>query len=69
MATQTYQEQLEACQTAIQRILEGGQEVVFEGRRVTYADLDALSRRESMLRRLADREAGTGGGIRYGVPV
>lgn len=70
MATTTYQARLEAVQAAIAKILEGGQEVVYEGRRITYADLATLQASERQLIVMAEREAGGGGSrIRYGVPV
>ncbi len=68
MATKTYQEQLEAVQAAIDKILTGGQEVVYEGRRITYADLAELRKTERQLRLDTARETGARG-IRYGVPV
>lgn len=70
MATASYQSQLEGVQAAISKIVSGGQEVVYEGRRVTYADLAQLQAMEQRLRGLAEREANGGGmRIRYGVPV
>lgn len=59
----TYSEQLDSVQSAIARIEEGGQEVEFEGKRRTFADLKTLYQREAYLQGMVAREA-RGGGMR-----
>lgn len=59
----TYAEQLASVQEAIARIETTGQEIEFEGKRRTQADLAVLYRRENYLRTMVAREA-RGGGIR-----
>jgi hypothetical protein len=62
MAVQTYTEQLEAVQTAIEKVL-AGQSYSIGGRTLTRADLDSLTKREQYLRAMVDRE--NNGGVKY----
>jgi hypothetical protein len=66
----TYAEKLASIETAISRIETGAQDVMLDGRRVTYGDLGAMYKERERLERLAAREA-RGGGIRVrlGTPV
>ena len=68
MATESYQAQLERVQAAIAKIESGGQDVDYEGKHVRFGDLETLYARESRLRVLAAREAGTGGRVIYVEP-
>lgn len=65
MAVKTTLEQLEEVQTAISAILAGGQDVTIAGKRLAYADLAALGRREEQLlaRYKAESASGAGGGF------
>lgn len=60
MAIKTTLEQLEEVQAAISRIMTG-QDVTVDGKRLRYADLDILNRREQMLLARWRAETGTGG--------
>jgi len=60
MAIKTTTEQLEAVQTAIEKV-EAGQSVSWGGKSLTRADLGTLYRREDQLLRRYRRERGTGG--------
>lgn len=66
--TDSYQTQLTRVQAAIASVEEGGQDVTYDGKRVTFADLSVLYRREERLRVMAAREARGGIGARFGVP-
>jgi hypothetical protein len=61
-------DQLTEVQTAITAVC-AGQSVTFDGKQVTYADLDALDRREENLLARYRVEQGTGGmTINIGIP-
>jgi len=60
MAVKTTLEQLEEVQAAITKVMSG-QAGSWNGKAVTYADLDALTRRESMLLTRYRQEQGIGG--------
>ncbi len=60
MAIKTTLEQLEEVQDAISRIMTG-QDVTVDGKRLRYADLDILNRREQMLLARYRAETGSGG--------
>jgi hypothetical protein len=66
MAVQTYSQQLEAVQAAIEKVLTG-QSYSIGGRTLTRADLDSLTKREQYLRAMVDRENGGGIKLRRGV--
>lgn len=67
MAIETTAEQLERVQTAIRKIEDGGQQVEWDGRRITRADLKLLYEREAkLLRELA--ATARGGRIITGIP-
>lgn len=59
--SESYATQLASVRAAIAAIEEGGQEVQFEGRRVKFADLAVLYKREERLTPLAARESRGGG--------
>lgn len=59
----TYAEKLASLEAAIAKVEGGGQDVTFEGRRITYGDLAAMYRERARLETLVAREA-RGGGIR-----
>ena len=69
MAVKTTLEQLEEVQTAISRVM-GGQDVTINGKRMKYADLDMLSKREGILLTRYQAEQGTGGipRINFAIP-
>ncbi len=60
MAIKTTLEQLEEVQTAISNVMSG-QDVTIDGKRLTRADLSALSAREEILLKRYKSETGTGG--------
>lgn len=60
MAIKTTLEQIEEVQASISKVM-AGQEATIDGKRLRYADLDMLSKRESMLLERYKREQGTGG--------
>lgn len=66
MAVQSYTEQLEAVQTAIEKVLQG-QSYSIGGRTLTRANLADLQKREQWLRTMVAREAGGGIAMRRGV--
>ncbi|MGQ9367707.1 hypothetical protein [Azospirillum sp. ST 5-10] len=66
--SESYQTQLDRVQAAIAAVEDGGQDVTYDGRRITMADLNALYRRETALRRAVERESRGGIGVRFGVP-
>lgn len=68
MTIETKTAQLERVQRAIAAIEEGGQDVSYDGKRVTFADLQALYRREEKLRLDVARDARGGIRVRFGVP-
>jgi hypothetical protein len=68
MPIETKTAQLERVQRAIAAIEEGGQDVSYDGKRVTFADLQALYRREEKLRLDVARDARGGIRVRFGVP-
>jgi hypothetical protein len=61
MAIKTTIEQLEEVQTAITAVMSG-QDVTIDSKRLTRADLTALSAREEILLKRYKSETGTGGG-------
>lgn len=65
----TWAEKLTMVEEAIEAVLKGGQDVTYDGKRVTMADLKTLRDLETHYEAKAKREA-RGGGIRvrYGVP-
>lgn len=63
MAIKTTIEQLEAVQSAIEKV-ESGQSVTWGGKTITRATLSTLYRREEMLLDRYRREQGTGGPVR-----
>jgi hypothetical protein len=65
----TWAAKLALVEAAIEAVLTGGQDVQFDGKRVTEADLSQLQKLEQYYTSKAAREA-RGGGIRtrYGVP-
>ncbi|HEX7050358.1 MAG TPA: hypothetical protein VF188_09170 [Longimicrobiales bacterium] len=66
----TYAERLEKVRAAIDAVLEGGQDVTYGGKRVTFADLNRLRQLERDYEREAAREARGGGvRVRYGTPL
>ena len=69
MAIVTLQDELDAVNTAIERILKGGTLVYYEGLRVQSADLAVLYKRKAILEsRIARQVSGRPLGICYGVP-
>lgn len=70
MAT-TYAAKLALVEAAIEAVLTGGQDVTFDGKRVTEADLSQLQKLEAYYQGKAAREANGGAGIRvrYAVPL
>ena len=61
MAVKTTIAQLEEVQAAITKIMEGGQDVMLSDKRILYARLDALSKREQILLDRYNAEQGEGG--------
>lgn len=73
MAVMTYMQQLEQVQTAITEIELGAQATTIQtpggSRTITMANIEALYKRETRLRKLVSRESRGGGiGISFGVP-
>ena len=64
-----YEDQLTSVQAAIQKIVDGGQDVTYNGKRVTYGDLQTLYDRERFLQTRIDRQARGGIRVRRGVPL
>lgn len=62
MALKTTLEQLEEVQAAITSVM-AGQDVTIDGKRLSRADLDALSKREEILLARYKSEQGTGGPV------
>ena len=60
MPIKTNLEQLEEVQTAISKVMSG-QVGMLDGKSIKFADLSALSIRESMLLKRYKQETGTGG--------
>jgi len=60
MAIKTTLEQLEEVQAAISKVM-AGQKGSWDGKAVEYADLDVLTKRESILLKRYKQEQGTGG--------
>jgi len=61
MAIKTTTEQLEEVQAAITKVMSGQDFTFSNGSRVSRADLDALTKRETMLLARYKGETGTGG--------
>lgn len=61
-------ERLDRVASAIEAILTGGQDVTYNGRRVTMADLKTLQEYETYLQRKIDRAANGGIRVRRGTP-
>lgn len=64
----TDQEMLSEVQDAIYRILKGGQDVTYDGRRVAYADLEKLEKLEERYQARIRRTERGGIRVRRGVP-
>ena len=64
MAVKSTLEQLEEVQAAITKILTGGQDVMNSDKRVLYARLDALQKREVYLLNRYNAERGEGSLVR-----
>ena len=60
MALKTTLQQLEEVQAAITKILDGGQDVMNSDKRILYARLEALNKREEMLLTRYNAEQGGG---------
>ncbi len=69
MAIQTYTEQLEEVQASISGILSGGKTITFNGRSVSFGDLDTLYAAEQRLRRMVSKETRGGIRVRGATPV
>ncbi len=68
MADIDYEQELALVTVAINRVLEGGQDVTYNGRRVAYADLAELRKhRKDVLAQISKQENG-GIRMRRGVP-
>ena len=67
--SKTNTELLEAVQDAIYRVASFGQDVQFEGRRVTEADLERLQKVEAFYARRVAKESRGGIRMRGGTPV
>ena len=67
MAVKTTLEQLEAVQTAIEKV-ELGQSVTMAGVSLTRGDLKTLYAREERLKQQYSREQGTGLTVNTGIP-
>lgn len=64
-----YEARLAKVSAAIEAILEGAQDVSYDGRRVAYADLKVLQDEEKRLEaRISRQERGGGIRMRGGVP-
>lgn len=61
-------ERLDRVAIAIEAILTGGQDITYNGRRVTMADLKTLQEYETYLQRKIDRAANGGIRVRRGTP-
>ena len=66
MAIKTTLEQIEEVQAAITKVMSG-QEASLDGKRVRYADLEALERREERLLMRYRREQGSGPPVTTGI--
>lgn len=66
---QTYAEQLEEVQAAIQAVQNRGQSYTIKDRSFTRANLRELYEREKHLRAMAAREERGGARVRYGTPA
>ena len=64
MALKTRLEQLEEVQAAITKILDGGQDVMNSDKRILYARLEALQKREEYLLNRYNAEQGEGTTVR-----
>jgi ribosomal protein L17 len=64
LAIKTTLAQLEEVQTAITKILEGGQDVSHSDKRIMYAQLKQLQTREDILLKRYYAESGSGGSAR-----
>jgi hypothetical protein len=67
MALKTTLEQLEEVQTAISNVMDG-QDISYNGKRLTLANLGLLTARENMLLERYNREQGRGLTINHGIP-
>lgn len=63
------QERLDKVRTAIDKILDNGQNVTYEGRSVGFADLKSLEDLEARLERRIARKQNSGLAVSRGVPV
>ncbi len=66
--TDTAQQKLDRVQAAIAKIENNGQDMTYDGKRVTRADLNTLYTRERQLEREIDRESRGGIRVRRGTP-
>jgi len=70
MVETSYAGRLALVRAAIEAVLAGGQDVTFDGKRVTEADLSQLDKLEQRYEKKAAREARGGGmRMRYGRPL
>lgn len=67
MAVKTTLEQLEEVQAAISKVM-AGQDVTINGNRMVRANLDFLTKRETMLLQRYKAEQGSGPAINIGIP-
>lgn len=67
--SETLEEKLTRVQTAIAAVESGGQNVSYEGRSVTKADLKTLYERETYLEKRIERSSRGGIRTRGGVPL
>ncbi len=63
-----YDARLTKVSTAIEAILDGGQDVTYNGNRISYADLEALQKEERRLEAKVKRN-GKGIRMRRGTPT
>lgn len=61
-------DRLQKISAAIDAILVGGQDVMYDGNRVTHADLEKLQKMESTIEARIKRRTGGGIRVRGGVP-
>lgn len=68
MASPDYEGELDLVSDAIAKILRGGVDVTYEGRRVVKSDLESLRRHRDSLIAKIERQSRGGIRIRRGVP-
>ena len=64
-----YRAELELVNTAIAKVLEGGQDVTYDGKRVVKSDLDSLRKHRDTLVKNIERADRGGVRVRRGVPI